>query len=78
MPEVTEFFPGNLRRLRKAAGYTQTRMGEMLGIKQESYSAWETGATRVPAYALQTLAFLLNCTLDDLLKEHPDDAEEGA
>ena len=75
MPEVNEFLPQNLRRLRLAAGYTQTQMGEMLGIKQTSYSQWETGTTRIPSYALQTLAFLLNCTIDQLLEERKEETE---
>lgn len=78
MPEINEFLPGNLRRLREKAGYTQVKMGEMLGLKQSSYSQWETGVVKVPTYALGTLAFLLNCQIEDLLTEPKEDEKNDA
>ena len=75
MPEITASLPANLRYYRLRAGYTQVKMAEMLGLKQSGYSSWETGDVKIPSYALQTLAFLLNCTVDQLLEERKEETE---
>jgi len=36
-------FRDNLKRLRKAAGFTQKRLGEIIGAGESTISEWESG-----------------------------------
>lgn len=54
---------------RKEAGLTQKQLANLLGLKRSSISKWENGASKPRAETLKKLADLLNCTVDELLKE---------
>ena len=54
---------------RKEAGLTQKQLANLLGLKRSSISKWENGASKHRAETLKKLADLLNCTVDELLKE---------
>lgn len=54
---------------RKEVGLTQKQLANLLGLKRSSISKWENGASKPRAETLKKLADLLNCTVDELLKE---------
>ena len=54
---------------RKEAGLTQKQLANLLGLKRSSISKWENGASKPRAETLKKRADLLNCTVDELLKE---------
>lgn len=62
-------FPENLSILRRRAGYTQEALAEALGVSRQAVSKWESGQTLPEAATLLTLADLLSCTLDQLMRE---------
>ncbi len=62
-------FPKNLSILRRRAGYTQESLAEALGVSRQAVGKWESGQTMPEAATLLTLADLLRCTLDQLMRE---------
>lgn len=62
-------FSENLPILRRRAGYTQETLAEALGISRQSVGKWEKGQTMPEANTLLTLAGLLGCSLDTLVRE---------
>lgn len=71
-------FPRNLTLLRRRAGYTQESLAEALSVSRQAVSKWESGLTMPEATTLITLAELLGCTLDELVREElPEDAALG-
>ena len=69
-------FAENLPILRRRAGYTQETLAEALGISRQSVGKWEKGQTMPEANTLLTLAGLLGCSLDTLVRAEL--SEEGA
>lgn len=59
----------NLTQLRKEANFTQGELAERLSIDRSAIAKWETGKAKPTASKLITLAEILGCTVDDLLKE---------
>ena len=59
-----EKFHETLKMLRKKKGLTQQKLAEILGIKQNSYSDWETGNNEPSLENLIKLADLLEVSLD--------------
>ena len=57
----------NLRYLRECKGVSQEYIGDLLGIKQSSYSAYETGKADMPASYLLLLANFYGVTADYIL-----------
>ena len=56
-----------IRTYRKNAKLTQEDVGQLVGVKANTVSQWETGE-RVPRVdMLQKLARVFGCTIDDLL-----------
>lgn len=62
-------FSHNLPILRRGAGYTQETLAEALNVSRQAISKWESGQTLPEAATLLTLADLLRCTLDQLMRE---------
>lgn len=62
-------FPQNLSILRRRAGYTQETLAEALGVSRQAVGKWESGQALPEAATLLTLADLLGCTLDQLMRE---------
>lgn len=58
-----------LKYFRKTASLTQEQVAAYLGVGQSAVSMWESGASKPRAETLKKLADLLNCTVDELLKE---------
>lgn len=63
-----------IRRLRKAAGMTQTQLATKLGLSQNSLSQWETEVVLPRTRDLPQLAEVLGCTIDELF-ESPNGEE---
>jgi transcriptional regulator with XRE-family HTH domain len=64
-------FKDNLRRLREAAGLTQTAMAEKAGVPFRSYQNWEAGVREPRIQALAALAAAVGVTVDELIREPP-------
>lgn len=67
----------NIKKLREAAGISQMRLSEMINVPQSTIASWETGRALPRADKLPLIAKALGCTVDDLLKEPPDEAGEA-
>lgn len=70
-------FAKNLSLLRRRAGYTQEGLAEALDVSRQAVSKWESGLTLPEAATLLTLADLLDCTLDQLMREELEAAPLG-
>lgn len=57
----------NIRACRKRANLTSIQLAEMIGVRQGTISAWETGAKDPRIPKLVQLARVLDCTTDELL-----------
>ena len=64
----------NLRRLREAAGLTQTELAARVGVKQCSLSAWEIGTAAPSLPNMVRLAEALDTSLDELVGRKPAEA----
>jgi transcriptional regulator with XRE-family HTH domain len=60
-------FGTTIRRLRKQKKLTQKELSDMLGIKQTTYSDWESGKTEPKINVLIRFAELYHTTTDKLL-----------
>lgn len=60
-------FSDRLAELRKKRGLTQQQIAEQIGIKQNSYSDWETGKNEPNLKNVVKLANILDVTADYLL-----------
>lgn len=58
-----------IKQLRKAAEIKQSELAEELGVDNSTVAKWETGAAKPRADKLPALAKILNCTVDQLLRE---------
>ena len=56
-----------LKELREEAGFTQSQLAEMLRIKQNTYSQYETGARELPYDYLITLSKIYSVSTDYIL-----------
>lgn len=65
---MNNHFPQNLSILRRRAGYTQETLAEALGVSRQAVGKWESGQALPEAATLLTLADLLGCSLDDLMR----------
>lgn len=62
-----------LSRLRKEAGLTQLELAARVGYDSPSaVCMWESGARRIPSDKLTQIARLLNCTVDELLRDEAE------
>ena len=52
---------------------TQTELAEKCGVTQQAISQYESGAREPDLDTLKKLSSILECSLDELLKEDPDD-----
>jgi len=59
----------NLKQIRKSSGLTQEALAEALNVARSTVAMWEIGVSKPRADKLIALAKLLDCTVDDLLKE---------
>ena len=57
-----------IREARKAQGYTQQRLAELVGITQGAVSQWEKGETRPAMKMLPALSKALGVPIDELVR----------
>lgn len=65
-----------IKALRIKSGMTQENMSIKLGVDRSTVAKWETGRCSPRADMLIKLAGILNCTVDELLKEETEGNEE--
>lgn len=61
------FFTDKLKALRKEKKLTQKELAEQIGIKQNSYSDWETGKNEPNLENIVKLSKILDTSTDELL-----------
>lgn len=66
----------DIKKRRKRLGLTQREMSEKLGVKQNTLSQYEKGKREPGINMLRKLADLFGCTIDDLLRETQEGADE--
>ena len=72
--EITENRLGvNLARFRKLAGYTQTEIGELIGVSQSLLAHYEAGRRNIPVSLLVPISDVLKISIIDLF-----DQEQGS
>ena len=54
---------------RKRVGLSQADLAKKMGISQPAVAQWENGVSRPNISLLSKLAEVLECTVDELLKE---------
>ena len=59
----------NIKKKRLEAGFTQIDLANKLEIDRSTVAKWETGESFPRAEKLIQLAEVLNCTIDELLRE---------
>ena len=59
----------NLENIRKEKQVTQLKLAKSLKVDQSTVSKWEKGITSPSIQTLKKIAQVLNCTVDDLIKE---------
>lgn len=68
----------NLKELREKKDYTQAALALEVGVSQQSVAKWESGKALPRGEMLIKLSSVLDCSIDDLLKqrsEHVTQAE---
>ena len=58
-----------IRELRIAAGLTQVRIAEAMGVTQSTVSQWESGSVLPDTEKLPRLAEVLGCGIADLFSQ---------
>ena len=56
----------NIMKYRKQKGYTQDKLGELLGVTNQSVSKWELGISMPDVMLLPKIADVLGTTLNGL------------
>ena len=64
----------SLKSCRERADVPIKFVVERLGIDRKTYYNWENKITDIPSSMLVKLAGIFNCSLNDLLDYHPDNA----
>ena len=59
----------NLKQLRMSKKLTQKQLAERLGVKRTTICMWETGNSSPSLEILKKIAQVLNCSIDELVKE---------
>lgn len=67
--DIRVVFGTNMRRLRLAAGISQERVGELMGVDRAHVSSMERGQQNVTLLTIHEAAEALGCRSADLLDE---------
>ena len=67
----------NIKEKRKQANITQSELAASIGVGQSAVAMWETGASHPRVELLPKIASVLNCTVDDLLKQEDSSMEKA-
>lgn len=60
----------SIKSARIAIGMTQAELAKALGVDQSAVSLWESGNSFPRSSRLMQIKDVLNCTLDELMKEN--------
>ena len=63
--------------MRKRAGMSQRELGEMLGKTQQGVASWESGRSEPSIRMLKAMARIFGCTVDELIRDEPEEKTEG-
>lgn len=69
--EYYKNFSKNLKLERQARQLTQKQVSEMIGIKTQSYQAYEAGVTMPTVENLLKISQIFNLSLDELFEIRP-------
>ena len=69
---------GNIRILRKKAGYTQIELAEKLGVSIATLRRWEAGETAPSGTRIVELANLLNVAPDEIVSDNGENITSPA
>lgn len=67
-----------LAERRKAAGYTQQSLAQLLGVERAALGMWEIGRSWPSAALLPLMADLLLCSIDELYEPPKDPGCNGS
>ena len=67
-----------IAKLRRARGMTQDGLADALGVSRQAVSKWESDAAFPETEKLVRLSRLLECSIDYLLKQEGEPAQDGA
>lgn len=76
-PHYPDYVTARIARLRKRSGLSQKEVAQFLGVGQQTYSAYERGASMMHIKEFVRLAELYNVSVDfitgasDLMGEYP-------
>lgn len=59
----------SIRQARMNAGYSQEKLAQEIGVVQPAVAMWESGKQYPTVTNLKKLSKVLNCSIDELLKE---------
>ena len=59
----------NIAHFRKNKGFTQEKLGEMIGVTNQAVSKWERGESMPEISLLPDLAVVLETTIDNILND---------
>lgn len=60
----------SLRKMREEKGMSQIELAKKINVKSNTISQYESDKRTPNATMLKKIAYVLNCTVDDLLKEN--------
>lgn len=67
-----------IKELRVAAGLTQGQLAEQVGVSQPAVAQWETGVNEPNLANAIAMARALSCTIDELTRDPPGEADNVA
>lgn len=62
----------NVSNLREKMGINQQELAEMVGVKREMISYYETGSREIPILLLEKLADFFRVDMVDLMEDNPE------
>lgn len=67
----------NLKVIRESKQMSQCELSKMLGVSQGAISQWESGECLPRAELLPKIASILECSIDDLMRESGKEKADG-
>lgn len=71
-PEILRRLSANVKRLRRAQGYTQQQLATLCGLTKSYISNVEQGTVNISLANLEALAIGLDCSEEDLVRPPPN------
>jgi transcriptional regulator with XRE-family HTH domain len=72
MDTTNKIIGKNVKTLREKMGIKQDELAEMLGVKREMISYYETGSREIPIMLLEKLADFFRVDMGDLMEDKPE------